>query len=299
MITHVVAGTDFSEAAAVALEWAALVAGSHRATFHVVHGVPALYPPMDQTAMWADLSLRLAAGARDKLEETVAPWRDEGLAVQCHVEAGRPFRVVLDVAEKADAQLVVVGTRGHSGLARLLLGSTAARVIHKATCPVLAVHPQDRRPTDLPQQVLVPTDFSSDAQLAAEQASRIFRLDRPDSRLLLLHVWQLPGDYALYEYGGTHFFTTHREEALATAGRALEERAEALRQKGIVVETLLREGSVAGTIVELAAERGSGLIAMGTHGLSGIERLVVGSTAQQVVPHAPCPVLTVRLPAAA
>jgi nucleotide-binding universal stress UspA family protein len=293
---RVVAATDFSEPAAAAAEWAALVARTHGGTLHLVHGVSPLYPPMDQTAMWADLAIQLAAGARDRLEELAQPWRDSGLAVECHAETGRPVQVIVAVAERVGARLVVVGTRGHSRLVRLLLGSTAAQVIEKAPCPVLAVHPEDRRPAVLPRLILVPTDFSADARLAAESSVELLGLDRAQARLLLLHAWQLPGDYALYEYGGAHFLTVHREEAVAAAGSALGEKADRLRQQGTEVEAVLREGSAAGTIVDLAAERSVGLIAMGTHGVSGLERLVVGSTAQQVVQHAPCPVLTVRLP---
>ena len=295
---HIVAATDFSDAAAVALDWAALVARDHQSTLHLVHGVPPLYPTVDHIVMPPDLGTQLVASAQEKLEEMAAALRREEITVECHAEMGRPFRVVLDACERLGAALVVVGTRGHTGLARLLLGSTAARVIQKAACPVLAVHQEDRRPAGLPGFVLVPTDFSSDARLACEEASRVFRLDRAGARLLLLHVWQLPADYALYEYGGAAFFTAHREEALEAANAALAEKAAALRPTGVAVETLLREGEAAGVIVGVAAERGAGLIAMGTHGLSGLERLVIGSTAQRVVQHAPCPVLTVRLPAA-
>jgi nucleotide-binding universal stress UspA family protein len=298
MSVHVLAATDFSAPAAVAIEWAALIARAQAGTLHLVHGVPPLYPPMDQTAMWADLALKLCLGAREKLEEMAEPWRASGLPTECHAESGRPARVIAEVAERVGARLIVVGTRGHSRLAHLLLGSTAGRVIERVPCPVLAVHPEDRLPAAPPELILLPTDFSADARLAADRALQLLRLDRSRARLLLLHAWQLPGDYALLDYAGPSFLTAFREETVAAASRVMEEKASGLRGQGVEVETVLREGSAAGSIVDLAAERGVGLIAMGTHGASGLERLVMGSTALQVIQHAPCPVLTIRLPQA-
>ncbi len=291
VIEHVVVATDFSPPAAAAQDWGALVATVQDATLDLVHVVPPLPAPHEALTALPDLGARLVAAAQERLEELAAPHREAGLQVSCHVEVGPPWRVVLETARRLGAGLVVVGTRRHVAVSRFPLGSTAARIIQKADCPVLAVHPEDGRPTRVPCPILVPTDLSGDARRAAAHAIDLFGL-APGSSLLLVHAWTLPADYAFYEASATALLAAYGDEALAGARRRLERRAAELKGLGLAVEPLLREGPAADVIVEVAARHGAGLVAMCTHGLAGVERWLLGSVAQQVVQHAPCPVLT-------
>ncbi|MES1211817.1 MAG: universal stress protein, partial [Acidobacteriota bacterium] len=80
------------------------------------------------------------------------------------------------------------------------------------------------------------------------------------------------------------------------AERRLQEKAEALEREGLTVDWVAREGDPAAVIAHEAEARNADLIAIGTHGRSGLMHLLLGSTAERVVQHAPCPVMTVRRP---
>lgn len=293
MGTRIVVATDFSPAGAAALEWGALVALAHDAPLELVHVVEPIPPAGDELAAPADLGARLEEAAREQLEELAAPRREAGVAVRCQALLGRPWSVVIDAAERLDADLIVVGTRSHPAATRFPLGSTAARILQKAARPVLAVHPEDRAPARLPRRVLLPTDATDDVREAAARAIDLFLLPPGEASLLLFHAWAQVPDLILSERMGDSFFAAYREERLENAHRTLEKAAAELRGRGFEVESLVREGRPAEQIVDLAAERGIGLVAMRTRGSEGLDRLLWGSVAQQVVQHAPCPVLTV------
>lgn len=293
MSGNIIVATDFSPAAGAALEWGALAAVAQDAELHLVHVVHPLPPPSGKFAMPADFDAQLLEAALERLEGLAKPHREAGLTVRCRAHAGRPWSVVLDEAKQLDAALLVVGTRSHPAATRFPLGSTAARILQKAETPVLAVHPEDQRPAHLPRRVLLASDLSEDAWHAVERAIDLFLLPPGEASLLLVHVWAEATDLALHERIGRSVFAAYREQSVAEARRALEERAETLRSRGFEAETQLREGRPAEQIVDLAAERGVALIAMSTRGRWGLDRVLWGSVAHQVVQHAPCPVLTV------
>lgn len=142
--------------------------------------------------------------------------------------------------------------------------------------------------------ILHPTDFSAPAEQAFQLACSLAR-DR-DARLILLHVLERP----LIIQGGVM-------AAPPLAGPSEEERA-ALRQKlgqlqasdpKVRMEHQLEEGDAATAILQVAQETTCDLIVMGTHGRTGLARLLMGSVAEKVLRNAPCPVLTVKTPASA
>lgn len=297
-IDSVLVATDFSEPAAVGVEWAARVARDRGARLHVVHVVSPPMPVADFTTppLTLDRELRDAAGQR--LDALLAEPPLAGLEAHAVLRDGTPSLAVLDVAGEVSADLVVVGTRGLTGFRHLLLGSTAERIVQRATMPVLSVHPGDRRPEGGPRTVLVPTDFSADAGAALEAASASLRLrlDEGDgeTRVILLHVYHVPAEYSTYGPSASLYrLGDEMEKALL---ERLEALAEPLRGGGRSVEVAAMPGIPGEVIVQLAEERSADLVAMGTHGRSGVAHLLLGSTAERVVQHAPCPVLTVRRP---
>lgn len=291
-IRNVLVATDFSEPARVGVEWAARVARDRGARLHVVHVVTPPMPVADFTTppITLDRELRDAAGKRlDALlgEEPLA-----GLDAHTILRDGTPSIAVLDVAQEVDADLLVVGTRGLTGFRHLLLGSTAERIVQRATMPVLSVHPDDRRPEGGPRTILVPTDFSEDAEAALEAASASLRLRDGKTRVILLHVYHVPAEYSTY--GPSAALYRLGEEMETALTDRLEALAAPLRGEGRTVEVAAIPGIPGEVIVQQAEERGADLVAMGTHGRSGVAHLLLGSTAERVVQHAPCPVLTVR-----
>lgn len=293
-IENVLAATDFSEPAALGLAWAARAARSHGARLHVVH---VLMPPMPVADFAApplalDQSLRDAAGER--MDDLLASDVLAGLDVHGIVRDGTPSQAVLDVADELAADLLVVGTRGLTGFRHLLLGSTAERIVQRAKPPVLSVHPGDPRPEQPLRTVLVPTDFSEDARAALDAATHCLALAEEGTRVVLLHVFHVPAEYR--SYGPSSAFFKLGEEMAESLRQRLEELAEPLRAEGRTAEIECVQGIPAEVIVRVAEERGADLVAMGTHGRAGVAHLLLGSTAERVVQHASCPVLTVRRP---
>jgi nucleotide-binding universal stress UspA family protein len=139
--------------------------------------------------------------------------------------------------------------------------------------------------------ILVPTDFSKEAKTAFEVACTLASERR--ARLVVLHVERPP----VTALGGTAYVpplpSEYDREALLEELRKLRP-AEA----NIAIEHRLAFGEPAPVIDEVAAEVHADLIIMGTHGRSGVRRLLMGSVAEQVVRKAPCPVLTIRAPLA-
>jgi nucleotide-binding universal stress UspA family protein len=291
----ILAATDFSETAAAALDWAAEVARPHGARIELVHALTLPAPPTDLIPPGPGFEEEVERGARERLEATAAELRQHGLEVAACLQSGLPSQTILERAEETAADLIVLGTRGLTGLRHLLLGSTSQRVIQRAHCPVLTVHPEDRDRHRPLATVLLPTDFSADARRAARAALGLLGGQTPGGpsvRLVLLHAFNLPIEYTAY--GPIPTSLHYLRDTGAEAEARLAEEAERLRAEGFEVETIAREGDPAEVIAEEARRCQADLLALGTHGRSGLAHLLLGSTAERVVQHAPCPVLTLR-----
>jgi universal stress protein A len=133
------------------------------------------------------------------------------------------------------------------------------------------------------------TDFSDTAETAWELACELARVHHAE--LVLVHVFiEMP----LYSEVAVMTIQQVWEEQRAWVEQQLVERAEAATKRGLSARYLLRTGTAPDEIVQAAVDEAADLIVVGTHGRSGIERLVIGSVAERVVRHASCPVLTVK-----
>jgi nucleotide-binding universal stress UspA family protein len=293
----ILVATDFSPTAEVALAWAVELAAQHGAEIELLHAVtfPPSVPDLAPTP-GPEFLAQVEEAARTRLEETAARLRGQGVTVGSHLALGTPSRVIVDRAAAIRALLIVLGTRGLTGWRHLLLGSTAERVVQGAATPVLAVHPGDQSRHRPVRAILVPTDFSADAERAIETARRLLAPIESGARLILLHAYNLPVEYTAY--GPVPTSLRYLEDSGLDAERRLFELSQKIEQAGLAVETVAREGDPAQVVVDEAAAREVDLIAMGTRGLSGLKHLLLGSTADRVVQLAHCPVLTVRRPPA-
>ena len=292
----IIVATDFLENASTVLAWAEELARQHDAALVLVHAASLEPPTAPEFVQWPQkYGDEIRARMKSQLDREAEKARRSGITVDCELGFGAAVDVVIAAAERRGADLIVAGTRGRTGWKRLLLGSTAARLIRKAACPVLTVHPTDAGSPRPVRTVLVPTDFSEDAGLAAEAATRIVGAPDADRRLVLLHAYHVPYE-ALYLPAPV--LKDAIPEAEARVKRMIEEFAARLRKTGIRVDTIICEGYPPAAILDHARSVGADLIAMGTEGLSGVNRLLLGSTAERVVASAPCPVLTVRREAA-
>jgi nucleotide-binding universal stress UspA family protein len=291
----VVAVTDFSSAAEGAVDWGAQLARTHAARLVLVH---ALLPPVSPTAapefvpLPAEIYEEERRAAETALESRAASLRQAGCRVETELEIGPAVSTILDALARWKADVLVAGTRGLTGFKRILLGSTAARLVREAPCPVLTVHPDEAARHRPVHRILVPTDFSEDAKLALETAGRILGPVTEHARVTLLHVYRTTQEIVTPWPAPVLIEATRDIEA--DARKLLEETAAPLRELGIDVDVLARGGYPPEVIDEEARRIAADVIAMGTHGRSGLKRLFLGSTAERVLPAAPCPVLTVR-----
>ncbi|MCS7051131.1 MAG: universal stress protein [Thermomicrobium sp.] len=208
-----------------------------------------------------------------RLAETV---RDVSTRVE--VVLGEPAKAILAFAEGERAAAIAMSSHGRLGVTRLLVGSVTFNVVQHARLPVLVVRagipiPPPNAPVSL-SPILVPLDGSPLAEEAIETALTLLGRHEPPA-LHLFHV------------------LTDREEPTRWE-RYLADIAQRLQERGYRTTWSLGQGSVAEAIAEEASRRRAGLIAMGTHGASGIRRVLLGSTAEHVLHTTTVPLLLHR-----
>ncbi|MEM9176532.1 MAG: universal stress protein [Myxococcota bacterium] len=284
--------TDFSETSARALRHATVLARRHSARLVLAHVIEPLpiepYPiPMALPVGEAELAKR----AEEELVALGDALEGEGLVIETRQAVGPPGPKLVAMIARERADLVVIGTRGQTGLPHLLLGSTAEYVVRRSPAPVLTIHPEDREPVDSPRRVIVPTDLSADAEIALE------------AFLELLTPQDTPRVDLVFADSTPPYLDAMTHENLARSGQPDARREELvdhlapmvgrLEAKGLGVELQIRDGGPVEVITAVAEAVGSDLIVMSTHGRSALVNFLLGRTAQRVVQRAPCPVLTV------
>jgi nucleotide-binding universal stress UspA family protein len=194
---------------------------------------------------------------------------------------------LVDYAWDHDVDLAVVGTHGRRGVAHLLLGSVAEQVVREAPCPVLTVRADAE---DAPvRRILVPVDFSARSDDAVRYARELAELY--DAEVDLLHAVDTGFEPDVYGVG----LLWHEAvpDVVERCRAAMAETAEDLlggRAGALHVEL----DSPAVAVLHAVERLGADLVVMTTHGRTGLKRFALGSVAEKVVQHAPCPVFVVK-----
>lgn len=195
------------------------------------------------------------------------------------------------------ATIVAMTTHGQTGVRHWVLGSVAEQVIHHATMPLLLLRAQAVGQPDTPpaalRRVLVPLDGSDFAAHALPLAQTVAAAT--GATLILLAVAAPAHDVGLAEGGIEPLWLLAADDARTQQVRdRLESAAHPLRAQGIDVQTRLNTGDPVTEIIDASATEHADLIVMATHGRSGIQRLMLGSVAQEVLHMAEQPLLLVR-----
>ena len=285
--TKVLLATDGSKEADLAGRSAAELADETGSELHVVHVLALPIDTQDPSSFQPEVRRQLEKRMRERLEELVSTIEAQGGEVAgSHLRAGRPDAEIIDQAEQIGAGLVVMGSRGRGGIRRALMGSVSDSVVRHAHCPVMVVR---GGASEFPNKILLATDGSEEARLAATTAADV--AERTGSELHVVHVGEVRPVY----HPAWHGYVARYEELQEEAQRLLEEQVEQVKAAGAkVAETHLGMGRPDEEIVVLGQEIGAGLIVTGGRGLSGIRRALMGSVSDSVVRHAHCPVLVVR-----
>jgi nucleotide-binding universal stress UspA family protein len=304
-LEHVLCPVDLSELSIHALACAGSIAEWYQSQLTVLHVAPSFEPMEVRPAALFDPVQFVYPMTPEQIEERLRDaMRTAGVTADARVaaKAGDPSHVIVNEALATGADLVVVATHGRTGWDRLMLGSVAEKVLRSAPCPVLTVPPRAgafaKADAHTPARmavsaVLCPVDFSSAALHAVEFTMDV--ANRAKASVTFLHVveWLAEEDpretshFAVPEFR-QYLMRNAREQLEALVARQPHlERAPTLE---------VAAGRAHRQIARVASEMSADLIVLGAHGRGGPPLAALGSTTEQVVRAAPCPVLTVRSP---
>ena len=225
-----------------------------------------------------------------KLELLAEPLAERGWQLERRVVRGRPATAILDLARRFEPDLIVLGSRGRGPLTTMLLGSVSDEIVDQAHCSVLVA-----RGTKA-SRLLVATDGSDLAREIPDVLSDwgAFRGAAVDT-ISVAPQSDRSFDLVAEAYTlGTYRSDGDRQALLDRHREFAEEMAQQLAEHGFVATASVLAGDAAQQVIASARRRGADLIVTGTRGRHGVERVILGSVARNVLLHAPCSVLVVR-----
>jgi nucleotide-binding universal stress UspA family protein len=230
--------------------------------------------------------------ARNRLEVWGEYAQKAGARVEIRLEPGPASRSIIKVTWERKPALAVVGRRGRSRLAHVLLGSVSERVVRQASCPVLVV-PKGTATSEPPERVLVGVDLSLASRDALDAAIRLARDLGARRGLIVVHAY--PGDRELYLEGWSEL--VHRDRCPYNA-EALQTWVARRRAAGVEVDARAVDGRPETVLVEVAKKTDCDWIVVGAHGRTPLAELMIGRTTDRVLKLADRPVLVVPSTAA-
>jgi nucleotide-binding universal stress UspA family protein len=294
-IRRILCPIDFSDVSRHALEHASAIAKWYEADVAALHVMtrpllplpPVLFAEPPHSTVPSELDRRTA---QDRLHEWLAPLRLAGIKTDPVIDSGNPASCIVRTAASIGADLIAMGTHGLGGFDRLVLGSVTEKVLRKATCPVLTVPPVTSTTAKVPYtRLLCPVDFSSSSLAALQLAFSM--AEEADAALTVLHVldWDADQERSL-AFDLPEFRRRVEDEARARLEELVTDDARTWCKPSICV----LEGKPYRQILKVAENEAADLIVIGVRGRNPIDLALFGSTTNQVVRHASCPVLTLR-----
>lgn len=278
----ILVAVDGSDSSKNAFRQACRIAREDKSWITVITTIPLYQDQFEVLSIKEKVSKKLREEGERILSEIKKIADEEDAFIKPLLEEGSPFNTIVDVAEEGNFDLIVMGRHGMSRLEKALVGSVTARVIGHSQRDVLVV------PKDAVigwKNILLATDGSRYSKTATEKAM----------------------DLAM-SYGGqlkTVSVVDVTEEFLTEAPGAVEDLIRKAKEfvndvrimaeaQGIKTETFVREGEAYKVITDFAKEEKATVIVMGSHGRTGLRRLLMGSVTEKVIGYAFCPVLVAR-----
>jgi len=217
--------------------------------------------------------------ARAHLEEVKARAKKDGVDCVTAVHEGEDsYKYIVDEAVKQKSSMIVMGRRGKKGLKRLVMGSTTSWTIGHAPCSVLVV--PSAAQVEL-KSIVVATDGSKYSAAAASEAIGIAK--RNNSKLTVIAV--VPAELATPM--DIDVVMSQRELIAEKEMHVAEQNAKAVKEaaqkEGVSVQAFVMSGKPADAVIETAKEKDADLIVVGSHGRTGLERLLMGSVAERII----------------
>jgi nucleotide-binding universal stress UspA family protein len=272
---------DGSESSRNALLQAFRLAVDEKCWITVTSVIPPYAGDLDLTGV-QDVRASLARPHEDALREAARFAEQERVLIKTVCEEGEPWERIVDLADAENADVIVMGRHGIRRMARALIGSVTARVIGHSQRDVLVVPHEARIGW---KKAVVGTDGSKFSKVAVDKA--ISFAQSYGGALAVISVVDVPTE--LYAEAPAAVEDMIRKAREYTA--AVRRKAEAA---GVPIETFVGESDADAAILNLAKEQAVDVIVVGSHGRTGLRRLLMGSVTERVIGNATCPVLVVR-----
>ena len=293
-IREILCPTDFSEASRHALDHAIAIArwyDSRITALHVIHVPLVPEPPPSILAAGYAGATTVVTSTYQVCQEDVRAWvepaRRAGLKTEASVDEGNAARRILEHAARTD--LIVIGTHGLGGVDRAMLGSVTEKVLRQARCPVLTVPPAVAAASKVPyKRLLCAVDFSESSLNALRFSLSL--AEEADASLTILHVfdWPRDGDLLVERFDTKEFRRVVEDDARARLDALVSDDV----RQWCSPSTTVAYGKPYREILDLAAKEETDVIVMGVRGRNALDLTLFGSTTNQVVRRATCPVLT-------
>jgi len=230
--------------------------------------------------------------AAEELERLAKKLQAQGLYVEKKLFFGKASEQLTRQAIRGEHDLVIVGTRKRSSASRALFGSTCHRLLRICPVPVWVVKPEEVREV---REVLVASDFS-DAALTAMQAA-VAVAKALKAKLYVIHALEFAFEAYLQTAGVSEtevagYRKKLHEEALSNLQQQLAQTDYRTIEHGVKVEVV--EGTPDAAIPQFVDDKEIDVLVIGTHGRSGFTGLLLGNTAERVLPHVHCSVIAIK-----
>jgi len=293
-IRNILCPVDLSEHSATVFGYAAMLARWYGSTLTALEMIWVGIPTLPAAASPVILQPEQVRAFTDELRQFVKKHAPAEIAVTTVLREGPIVAGILDEARGRSADLLVLGTHGRGGFERFVLGSVAEKVLRMSHLPVLTIPaaaapaPASARPF---ASIVCPVDFSPASLKALRYALSLAQ--ESGKRLTLLHVFDWDADRPMPVGLGPEFASMlrHRETEALDELRAL---VSPEAREWCDCREMTAIGRPYEEILRVGRETGADLIVMGVHGRSAVELSFFGSTTNQIVRHATCPVMTIR-----
>jgi len=287
MYSTIVVGYDESESSKAALKEASLRVKEMNGKLYLVHAV---YFDQEEFAIIpSQMEKRFDVGTKVCMDAKKSLHDDHGLngSVESLICEGEPPDVIVDIAQGKKADLIALGTYGRKGLKRLLMGSVTSQVILNSPCDVLVVKKPRSIHSGSYHSLLVPFDGSDTSKKALTRASELSKID--GAEIAVLYV--IPRYDEMIDFFKTE---TIKKSLFQEAEKIVEGAKRHAAGLGVQIKAVVQEGHAGDKIVDIADTFKHDLIVMGTHGWRGVNKAIMGSTAERIIAYASCPILIAR-----